>query len=130
MAKSNLKTINNNFITQNSHSILFSKNNLAYVNYLYLSFLFFFNNFIFYKFFFEKNTNMFNKLNKCRVVFEYRDYLYTIAILNNMSYNLLFKVYLMNGKYLYVYDMFYLINIKKIKNNYRGDKIIKSFLTI
>ena len=130
MAKSNLKTINNNYITQSSNLLLFSKNNLAYINYLYLSFLFFFNNFLFYRFFFEKNSNMFVSIFKKKIIFLDIMYAQDIFILNNLSYNMLFKIYLFGGRYVYVYDMFYLLGLRKIKSSLNKKRLVKSFLKV
>jgi len=112
LAKSNLKNLNNNGVTQTSHCSLYSKNSYIYYTYIYLNFLFFF------RFFFVNNSykslidSYFLKFyNKKKTIYKYTyssfflKY-YNVEKFNKLNYNIVVKVFFFNGLITHLYDFF------------------------
>ena len=112
MAKSNIKTINNNYVSQRPKSLLYSKNSYTYINYLYFNFLVFFERFEFYKGYYESNffcgDLTFLKKHYSNAYFFFKFYRKHGNVENNYLYNkyiINFKMYSFYNNYLGVYDI-------------------------
>lgn len=146
MAKSNLKFINNNGVTQSTQSSVYSKHSYTYYTYIYLNFLFFFRFFYLNSFYYEildnyllKFKNKTNSLllnNKYSLIF-FKNY--NTNKFFYLNFNLTVKIFFYNGLISHIYDFFILkkyinkldintknTNIKfcKVINNY---KIVNNF---
>lgn len=114
MAKSNLKTLNNNNITQFSLSSVYSINSYIYNTYNFLSFIIFFkfffitNNFKFINFtffFFNKNCNRgeffldssyYSFMTKC---FNFKKF-------NKFVFNFTVRIFFYSGRLTHIYDFY------------------------
>lgn len=124
MAKSNLKTLNNNFVTQFTPCSMYSKYSYIYFTYIYLSFLFFSLCFftecpaIIYK------TYMYKQLNNLNSIYSnYTNFFIKYTFYNRFfkqAYNISYKLMSYNGSIMNVFDfIFFRTNNKSFR------KIIK-----
>lgn len=111
MAKSNIKTINNNGITQNSNSQVYSNYSYAHNTFIYLNFIKMFS-------MYTKNVHFSYTrkmiLEKHQHILGYYDYDGTMVTSKNNLFNIItpqVKFFFLNGKYTYVLDT---INLSKI----------------
>lgn len=103
MAKSNLKSINNNGVTQNSTSQIHSNYSYTHNTFVFLNYLRFFQ-------IFTKSLKFYNFKIKYSVGYKYSDYYYTMETLEHafIDYSKIVtphvKFFFLNGRYTYVLD--------------------------
>lgn len=127
MAKSNLKTLNNNFVTQFTPCSMNSRYSYIYITYIYLSFLFFSLNFFIgsqsyiNKNYMYKNTSNLNTFSSNYTNF-FIDFLH-FKKFNKRQYNVSYKLLSYNGSFTNIFDFFiikfsniFLTRLVKAKN--------------
>ena len=111
MAKSNLKTLNNNFVTQFTNCSMYSRYSYIYFTYIYLSFLFFSLSFfigcpvVLYKNYMYSTYNNFKSKN-----IEYTNFYIKYIFYNRFvkkSYNISYKLLSYNGSIMNIFDFFF-----------------------
>ena len=114
MAKSNLKTLNNNNVTQLSPCSLYSKNSFTYSIYIYLQYITFFNFFLFKE---NYNNLKFSLLKNQLSVYKYYNFFKKKIVKINKfyTYNIIFKLFFINGVYTYIYDFYFILKKSKKK---------------
>lgn len=128
MAKSNLKTLNNNNVTQFTQSSVFSTNSYIYNTYLYLSFMIFFRFFYLSKFYKYENFKYYSNISGNYLKLDSSYYSFFLNNINikkfyKLTFNFTVRIFFFNGSITHIYDFFMFkrstrefLNIIKISN--------------